>query len=134
MVQLQTEIVKAAKALNKGLPSTAAQTGTYFRNQNRRRLLFGQQLCPCRLQAERKRCDRVGGYFRHKYFRGTGSVSGTTLTVSVPTANLNGSGNWKVKLTKTATANVETMLAYQISGNTANQRLVMLDTIAVKRI
>ena len=61
------------------------------------------------------------------------SVSGTTLTVSVPTANLNGSGNWKVKLTKTATANVETMLAYQISGNTANQRLVMLDTIAVKK-
>lgn len=61
------------------------------------------------------------------------SVSGTTLTVSVPAANLGGSGNWKVRLTKSSTANVETMLAYQISGNTANQRLVMLDTIAVRK-
>ena len=133
MVQLQTEIVKAAKALNKELPSTAAQTGTisatktggdYFSGSNY--VLAVYKLSESGVTAS---VDASGTNISVVQ----ASVSGTTLTVSVPTANLNGSGNWKVKLTKTATANVETMLAYQISGNTANQRLVMLDTIAVKK-
>ena len=133
MVQLQTEIVKAAKALNKELPSTAAQTGTisatktggdYFSGSNY--VLAVYKLSESGVTAS---VDASGTNISGVQ----ASVSGTTLTVSVPTANLNGSGNWKVKLTKTATANVETMLAYQISGNTANQRLVMLDTIAVKK-
>ena len=133
MVQLQTEIVKAAKALNKELPSTAAQTGTisatktggdYFSGSNY--VLAVYKLSESGVTAS---VDASGTNISGV----RASVSGTTLTVSVPTANLNGSGNWKVKLTKTATANVETMLAYQISGNTANQRLVMLDTIAVKK-
>ena len=133
MVQLQTEIVKAAKALNKELPSTAAQTGTisatktggdYFSGSNY--VLAVYKLSESGVTAS---VDTTGTNISGVQ----ASVSGTTLTVSVPTANLNGSGNWKVKLTKTATANVETMLAYQISGNTANQRLVMLDTIAVKK-
>ena len=133
MVQLQTEIVKVAKALNKELPSTAAQTGTisatktggdYFSGSNY--VLAVYKLSESGVTAS---VDASGTNISGVQ----ASVSGTTLTVSVPTANLNGSGNWKVKLTKTATANVETMLAYQISGNTANQRLVMLDTIAVKK-
>ena len=133
MVQLQTEIVKAAKALNKELPSTAAQTGTisatktggdYFSGSNY--VLAVYKLSESGVTAS---VDASGTNISGVQ----ASVSGTTLTVSVPTANLNGSGNWKVKLTKTATANVETMLAYQISGNAANQRLVMLDTIAVKK-
>ena len=133
MVQLQTEIVKAAKALNKELPSTAAQTGTisatktggdYFSGSNY--VLAVYKLSESGVTAS---VDASGTNISGVQ----ASVSGTTLTVSVPTDNLNGSGNWKVKLTKTATANVETMLAYQISGNTANQRLVMLDTIAVKK-
>lgn len=133
MVQLQTEIVKAAKALNKELPSTAAQTGTisatktggdYFSGSNY--VLAVYKLSESGVTAS---VDASGTNISGVQ----ASVSGTTLTVSVPTANLNGFGNWKVKLTKTATANVETMLAYQISGNTANQRLVMLDTIAVKK-
>lgn len=133
MVQLQTEIVKAAKALNKELPSTAAQTSTisatktggdYFSGSNY--VLAVYKLSESGVTAS---VDASGTNISGVQ----ASVSGTTLTVSVPTANLNGSGNWKVKLTKTATANVETMLAYQISGNTANQRLVMLDTIAVKK-
>ena len=133
MVQLQTEIVKAAKALNKELPSTAVQTGTisatktggdYFSGSNY--VLAVYKLSESGVTAS---VDASGTNISGVQ----ASVSGTTLTVSVPTANLNGSGNWKVKLTKTATANVETMLAYQISGNTANQRLVMLDTIAVKK-
>ena len=133
MVQLQTEIVKAAKALNKELPSTAAQTGTisatktggdYFSGSNY--VLAVYKLSESGVTAS---VDASGTNISGVQ----ASVSGTTLTVSVPTANLNGSGNWKVKLTKTATANVETMLAYQISGNTANHRLVMLDTIAVKK-
>ena len=133
MVQLQTEIVKAAKALNKELPSTAAQTGTisatktggdYFSGSNY--VLAVYKLSESGVTAS---VDASGTNISGVQ----ASVSGTTLIVSVPTANLNGSGNWKVKLTKTATANVETMLAYQISGNTANQRLVMLDTIAVKK-
>ncbi len=133
MVQLQTEIVKAAKALNKELPSTATQTGTisaikaggdYFSGSSY--VLAVYKLSESGVTAS---VDASGTNISGV----RASVSGTTLTVSVPTANLNGSGNWKVKLTKTATANVETMLAYQISGNTANQRLVMLDTIAVKK-
>lgn len=133
MVQLQTEIVKAAKALNKELPSTAAQTSTisatktggdYFSGSNY--VLAVYKLSESGVTAS---VDASGTNISGVQ----ASVSGTTLTVSVPTANLNGSGNWKVKLTKTATANVETMLAYQISGNTANHRLVMLDTIAVKK-
>ena len=133
MVQLQTEIVKAAKALNKELPSTAAQTGTisatktggdYFSGSNY--VLAVYKLSESGVTAS---VDASGTNISGVQ----ASVSGTTLTVSVPIGNLNGSGNWKVKLTKTATANVETMLAYQISGNTANQRLVMLDTIAVKK-
>ena len=133
MVQLQTEIVKAAKALNKELPSTAAQTGTisatktggdYFSGSNY--VLAVYKLSESGVTAS---VDTTGTNISGIQ----ASVSGTTLTVSVPAANLSGSGNWKVKLAKTTTANVETMLAYQISGNTANQRLVMLDTIAVKR-
>lgn len=133
MVQLQTEIVKAAKALNKELPSTAAQTGTisatktggdYFSGSSY--VLAVYKLSESGVTAS---VDTTGTNISGVQ----ASVSGTTLTVSVPAANLSGSGNWKVKLAKTTTANVETMLAYQISGNTANQRLVMLDTIAVKR-
>lgn len=133
MVQLQTEIVKAAKALNKELPSTATQTGTisatktggdYFSGSNY--VLAVYKLSESGVTAS---VDASGTNISGVQ----ASVSGTTLTVSVQTANLNGSGNWKIKLAKTATANVETMLAYQISGNTANQRLVMLDTIAVKK-
>ena len=133
MVQLQTEIVKAAKALNKELPSIAAQTGTisatktggdYFSGSNY--VLAVYKLSESGVTAS---VDTSGTNIAGV----KASVSGTTLTVSVPAANLNGSGNWKIKLAKTATANVETMLAYQISGNTANQRLVMLDTIAVKK-
>lgn len=119
--------------MNKELPSTAAQTGTisatktggdYFSGSNY--VLAVYKLSESGVTAS---VDASGTNISGVQ----ASVSGTTLTVSVPTANLNGSGNWKVKLTKTATANVETMLAYQISGNTANQRLVMLDTIAVKK-
>lgn len=133
MVQLQTEIVKAAKALNKGLPSTAAQTGVisatktggdYFSGSNYVLAVYNLSESGVTASVDTSATNIAGV---------KASVSGTTLTVSVPAANLGGSGNWKVRLTKSSTANVETMLAYQISGNTANQRLVMLDTIAVRK-
>ena len=92
MVQLQTEIVKAAKALNKELPSTAAQTGTisatktggdYFSGSNY--VLAVYKLSESGVTAS---VDASGTNISGVQ----ASVSGTTLTVSVPTANLNGSG------------------------------------------
>ena len=133
MVQLQTEIVKAAKALNKELPSTAAQTGTISATKTGGDYFSGSSYVLAVYKLSESGVTASVDASGTNISGVQASVSGTTLTVSVPTANLNGSGNWKVKLTKTATANVETMLAYQISGNTANQRLVMLDTIAVKK-
>ena len=133
MVQLQTEIVKAAKALNKELPSTAAQTGTISATKTGGDYFSGSSYVLAVYKLSESGVTASVDASGTNISGVRASVSGTTLTVSVPTANLNGSGNWKVKLTKTATANVETMLAYQISGNTANQRLVMLDTIAVKK-
>lgn len=133
MVQLQTEIVKAAKALNKELPSTAAQTGVISATKTGGDYFSGSEYILAVYKLSESGVTASVDTSGTNIAGVKASVSGTTLTVSVPAANLNGSGNWKIKLAKTATANVETMLAYQISGNTANQRLVMLDTIAVKK-
>lgn len=133
MVQLQTEIVKVAKALNKGLPSTAAQTGVISATKTGGDYFSGGSYVLAVYKLSESGVTASVDTSGTNIAGVKASVSGTTLTVSVPAANLGGSGNWKVRLTKSSTANVETMLAYQISGNTANQRLVMLDTIAVRK-